>query len=64
MVDPSQGRYTVDPGSLVVLLGAGYLLEEAHDEAGPWVTAAGVLVLAAVVGVLGWSLKGKAGRRR
>jgi len=58
--------------SLAVLLGAGYLLEEAHDEAGPWVTAAGVLVLAAVVGLLGWSLKrpstrrvkGKAGRRR
>jgi membrane protein DedA with SNARE-associated domain len=43
--------------SAAVLLGAGYGLGEAYDEAGPWLTAAGVAVLAAVVVLLGRSLR-------
>jgi membrane-associated protein len=47
--------------SLAVLLGLGYVLEGAYDEAGPWLTGAGVAVLAAGVVVLGRALK-QAGR--
>jgi len=49
--------------SLAVLLGLGFVLEEAYDEAGPWLTAAGAVVLAAGAVLLGRSLK-RAGRRR
>jgi membrane protein DedA with SNARE-associated domain len=49
--------------SLVALLGAGYLLEDAYDVAGPWFTAAGVAVLALVALLLGRSLR-SAGRAR
>jgi membrane-associated protein len=42
--------------SMGVLLGLGYLLGEAYEAAGPWITAAGVLVLAALLVVLGRAL--------
>jgi len=42
--------------SMGALLGVGYALGEAYDEAGPWVTAVGALVLAALLVVLGRSL--------
>ena len=47
--------------SLALLLGVGFLLEEAYDEAGPWLTVAGVAVLAVGVVVLGRALR-SAGR--
>ena len=50
--------------SLVVLVGAGYLLGEAYEDAGPWVTIAGAAVLAALVLVLGRALLRPSGRRR
>jgi membrane protein DedA with SNARE-associated domain len=34
--------------SMAAAVGAGYLLEEAYDEAGPWFTGAGVVALAAM----------------
>lgn len=43
--------------SMAVLLGAGYLLGETYEEAGPWLTAAGVAVLAAVALWLGRTLR-------
>lgn len=49
--------------SLAALLGLGYLLEEAYDAAGPWLTAAGAAVLAVGAVLLGRSLK-RAGRTR
>jgi membrane-associated protein len=43
--------------SLVEVIGAGYLLGEAHDVAGPWITGVGVLVLAVMVVIFGRTLK-------
>lgn len=43
--------------SVAVLLGVGFLLEGAYDEAGPWLTVAGVAVLAAGAIVLGRALR-------
>ena len=48
--------------SLAALLTIGFVLEDAYDEAGPWLTAAGVAVLVAVVVVLGRSLKARSHR--
>ena len=42
--------------SMAALFGIGYGLGHAYDEAGPWITGAGVLVLAALLVVLGRSL--------
>ena len=42
--------------SMLALMGIGYGLGEAYEEAGPWITGAGVLVLAALLFVLGRSL--------
>ena len=42
--------------SMTALLGAGYLLGEAYDDAGPWVTVVGAVVLAALLFWLGRSL--------
>lgn len=47
--------------SLAIVLGAGYLLGEAHDEAGPWLTAAGVVVLAGIGIALGRYLRSASG---
>ncbi len=47
--------------SLAILLTAGLLLEDAYEDAGPWITAAGVLVLAVAATLLGRSLS-RAGR--
>jgi len=64
---PTRGFLLADAAgalaSLAVLLGLGFVLEEAYDEAGPWLTAAGAVVLAAGAVLLGRSLK-RAGRRR
>ena len=48
--------------SMVVLVGAGVALEDSYEEAGPWISAAGVAVLVLAVGFLGRSLS-RAGRR-
>jgi membrane protein DedA with SNARE-associated domain len=50
--------------SLGLLVTGGYVLGEAYEDAGPWVTAAGVVVLAAVVVVLGRSLLRPSRRKR
>jgi len=42
--------------STAALFGIGYGLGQAYDSAGPWITGAGVLVLAAVLVLLGRSL--------
>jgi membrane protein DedA with SNARE-associated domain len=42
--------------SMCALLGIGYGLGHAYEEAGPWITGAGVLVLAALLVVLGRAL--------
>ena len=42
--------------SMSALLGAGYLLGEAYEDAGPWVTVVGAAVLAALLLWLGRSL--------
>jgi membrane protein DedA with SNARE-associated domain len=42
--------------SMSLLLGAGYALGEAYDDAGPWVTVVGAAVLAALLLWLGRSL--------
>jgi membrane protein DedA with SNARE-associated domain len=42
--------------SMTALLGLGYALGEAYEEAGPWVTAAGVVVLVALLFMLGRAL--------
>ena len=42
--------------SVAVLLGLGFLLEEAYDEAGPWLTAGGAAVLVAGAVVLSRSV--------
>jgi len=42
--------------SMGALLGVGYALGDAYEEAGPWVTVVGALVLAALLFVLGRSL--------
>ena len=39
--------------SLVEVVGAGFVLGEAYEEAGPWLTASGVVALAAVAVLLG-----------
>ena len=49
--------------SLGLLVSSGYLLGEAYDEAGPWVTLAGAVVLAVVVVVLGRTLLRPSGSR-
>jgi membrane protein DedA with SNARE-associated domain len=43
--------------SVVEVMGAGYLLGAAYKEAGPWITAAGVVVLVAVLVLVGRSLR-------
>jgi membrane protein DedA with SNARE-associated domain len=43
--------------SMAALLGAGYLLGETYDEAGPWVTVVGVVVLGTLMYLLGRELK-------
>lgn len=51
--------------SMAALLGIGYVLEDAYDAAGPWLTGAGILVLLAAAVVLGRALRtAPAGRRR
>lgn len=42
--------------SMGALLGVGYVLGEAYDEAGPWITAVGVVVLAGLLVMLGRAL--------
>jgi membrane protein DedA with SNARE-associated domain len=42
--------------SMLALFGLGYGLGEAYEEAGPWITGAGVLVLATLLVVLGRAL--------
>lgn len=42
--------------SMFALFGIGYALGEAYDEAGPWITGAGVVVLAVLLVVLGRAL--------
>ena len=42
--------------SMGALLGVGYVLGQAYDDAGPWITAAGVGVLAVLLVVLGRGL--------
>jgi membrane protein DedA with SNARE-associated domain len=39
--------------SLVLMVGLGWFLEDAYESAGPWLTALGVLALAAVAVVVG-----------
>lgn len=52
--------------SLVVVLGAGWLLGEAHDAAGPWLSILGALALLAAMVLVGRRLtgggRGRAGR--
>lgn len=43
--------------ALVEVVGAGFVLGEAYESAGPWLTVAGVAILAAAVVLLGRSLK-------
>jgi membrane protein DedA with SNARE-associated domain len=43
--------------SLVLMLGAGWVLEGAHDQAGPWLTVLGVLALLAVLVLLGRKMR-------
>ncbi len=40
--------------SIVEVLGAGYVLGAAYKDAGPWITAVGVVALVAVLGLVGW----------
>ena len=47
--------------SIAVLVGAGVALEDSYEEAGPWISAAGIAVLVAGVALLGRSLS-RAGR--
>jgi membrane protein DedA with SNARE-associated domain len=42
--------------SLVVALGLGFALGEAYEDAGPWLTALGVAVLAGLVVLVGRAL--------
>lgn len=50
--------------SLAAMVTVGYGLGETYEEAGPWVTAAGVVVLAALVYLLGRSLTANRGQRQ
>jgi membrane protein DedA with SNARE-associated domain len=43
--------------SLVEVVGAGYVLGEAYEEAGPWLTASGVVALAVALVLLGRALR-------
>ena len=43
--------------SVVEVVGAGYLLGEAYDEGGPWLTGAGIAILAVVAVLFGRYLK-------
>ena len=43
--------------SFVVMVGAGFALGEAYEEAGPWVTAAGVATLLGIAFLVGRQLK-------
>ena len=43
--------------SIVEVVGAGLLLQEAHDSAGPWLTGVGVVALVAVLVLAGRMLK-------
>jgi membrane protein DedA with SNARE-associated domain len=49
---------------MAALLGAGYLLGEAYEDAGPWVTVVGVVVLVALLVVLGRAIRKPRRRRR
>lgn len=44
--------------SLVVMVGLGWLLEDAYETAGPWLTGLGVVLLAAIAVVIGRALSG------
>lgn len=42
-----------------MLMGAGFMLGSAYDDAGPWFTALGAVVLLGVLTILGRKLRGK-----
>lgn len=46
-------------GSLALTVTAGFLLEEARDQAGPWLTVLGVLALAGMAVILGKRLQSR-----
>jgi membrane protein DedA with SNARE-associated domain len=50
--------------SIVEVVGAGYLLGDAYDRAGPWLTAVGLVVLVLMAMVLGRNLRTKGGPSR
>ncbi|MDP1794815.1 MAG: VTT domain-containing protein [Acidimicrobiales bacterium] len=50
--------------SLVLMVGLGWLLEDAYEAAGPWLTALGVAAIAAVAVVIGRALGRAEGGRR
>ena len=50
--------------SMCALYGIGYGLGEAYDEAGPWITGAGVVVLAVLLVVLGRALTRSSSRSK
>lgn len=50
--------------SFAVMVGLGWLLEDAFETAGPWLTGAGVLVLAVIAVVIGRALGGASPARR
>lgn len=43
--------------SMVEVIGAGYLLGEAYEKAGPWITGIGVVAMLAMMAALGWYMK-------
>jgi membrane protein DedA with SNARE-associated domain len=47
--------------SMAMAIGAGMLLEEAYENAGPWFTALGVVALGAIVWMLGRRLRSQGG---
>jgi membrane protein DedA with SNARE-associated domain len=47
--------------SVLEVLGAGYLLGDAYDRAGPWITVLGLVVLAVMAVLLGRKLRGQGG---
>jgi membrane protein DedA with SNARE-associated domain len=49
--------------SLIVMLGLGWLLEDAYEQAGPWLTGLGVLAIAGVAIVIGRALSRGEARR-
>lgn len=50
--------------SLVLLMGAGFVLGSAYDEAGPWFTAAGAVLLLGVLVLLGRTLRGSTKKKQ